>query len=127
GRLSQCDESGFEVGRNLAATPGAVIVETDLLQLIQYTPVGPNVYERPLLMVPPCINKYYILDLQPQNSFVRHALEQGFSVYMVSWRNPLPDDEAPIDTATWPDYLNAIVQAIEVVKEVSRQDQINAL
>ena len=74
GRISQTDESAFEVGRNLATTPGAVVYENDLMQLIQYAPSTGQTGARPLVMVPPCINKYYILDLQPENSFVRYAV-----------------------------------------------------
>jgi polyhydroxyalkanoate synthase len=88
GRISQTDEAAFEVGRNLAVTPGTVVHENELMQLIQYAPATAEVGKRPLVMVPPCINKFYILDLQPQNSFVRYAVEQGHTVFMVSWRNP---------------------------------------
>ena len=128
GRISQTDESGFHVGENLATTPGSVIFENRLLQLIQYTPTTANVYTRPLLVVPPCINKFYILDLQAGNSFVRHAVEAGFTVFIVSWRNPLPEDTDGILKATWDDYLSeGVLEAIRVVGEVSGQKQINAL
>ncbi len=118
------DDSAFEVGRNLAVTPGAVIFENEFLQLIQYRPLTETVYGRPLLMVPPCINKYYILDLQPENSLVRYAVEQGHTVFMVSWRN-VP---AAMGRATWDDYLeHGVIKAIDVVAEICGADKINVL
>ena len=125
GRISQTDESAFEVGRNLAVTPGAVVYENDLIQLIQYAPATPQVRKRPLLMVPPCINKFYILDLQPENSFVRYAVEQGNTVFTVSWRNITEDSLSGLD---WDDYLtDGVLKAIEVVRAISKSEQINAL
>lgn len=128
GRMSQTDESSFELGRNIGVTEGAVVFENAYMQLIQYAPQTPKVYERPLLIVPPCINKFYILDLQPENSFVRHAVEQGFTVFMISWRNPLASDDDGIDTAGWDDYLQeGVLAALDVASDISRQEQINAL
>ena len=124
GMVSMTDERAFEVGRNLAVTPGAVIYENEFMQLIQYRPATATVYERPLLMVPPCINKFYILDLQPDNSFVRFAVEQGHTVFMVSWRN-MPE---AMGRAGWDDYLeHGIFRAIAVASEIGGVERINAL
>jgi polyhydroxyalkanoate synthase subunit PhaC len=124
GMISMTDETVFEVGRNLAVTPGAVIYENDFMQLIQYRPSTPAVFERPLVMVPPCINKYYILDLQPENSFVRYAVERGHTVFMVSWRNmPLE-----MGRASWDDYLEqGVMQALRVAAQACGVDKVNAL
>ena len=125
GRVSMSDESAFEVGRNLALTPGEVVFENELIQLIQYQSATAPVRKRPLLMVPPCINKFYILDLQPENSFVRYAVEQGNTVFMVSWRNIT---EATLGGLTWDDYIaDGVLKAIEVVRAISKSDEINAL
>ena len=124
GMISMTDDSAFEVGRNLAITPGAVIFENDFMQLIQYRPTTPTVFERPLVMVPPCINKYYILDLQPENSFVRYAVERGHTVFMVSWRN-MPRE---MGHASWDDYLEqGVMRALQVAAEASGTDKVNAL
>src|SRR5882672_148099 len=101
GRISTTDESKFEVGRNIATTEGAVVYQNELIQLIQYKPLTETVFKRPLVMVPPCINKYYILDLQAHNSFARFAVEQGHTVFMVSWRNVTEEQ----GTLTWDDYV----------------------
>jgi polyhydroxyalkanoate synthase len=123
-RISQTRESAFEVGRNLAVTPGEVVYENELIQLIQYQATTPQVAKRPLVMIPPCINKFYILDLQPENSFVAHAVAAGNTVFMVSWRNV----EAEQGAFTWDDYLEqGVFQALRVAKEISRSDQVNAL
>ncbi|HJV82629.1 class I poly(R)-hydroxyalkanoic acid synthase [Noviherbaspirillum sp.] len=124
GHISQSDETAFEVGKNVANTEGAVVFENQLFQLIQYKPLTKKVFERPLLLVPPCINKYYILDLQPENSLVRYAIEQGHTVFLVSWVNP----DASLGHLTWDDYiLEGAVRAIKVAQEISGQEQINAL
>ncbi|MGE5649565.1 class I poly(R)-hydroxyalkanoic acid synthase [Noviherbaspirillum sp. UKPF54] len=124
GHISQSDESAFEVGRNVATTEGAVVFENAFFQLIQYKPLTKTVFERPLLLVPPCINKYYILDLQPENSLVRYAVSEGHTVFLVSWRNP----DASLANATWDDYIEqGAIEAINVVRDISKQDQINAL
>ena len=124
GLVSMTDETAFEVGRNLAITPGAVVYENDFMQLLQYTPLTAEVHERPLVMVPPCINKYYILDLQPDNSYVRHAVAAGHTVFMVSWRN-MPED---MGHATWDGYLeHGVMRAISVAQDISGTPQVNAL
>ncbi|WP_428418833.1 PHA/PHB synthase family protein [Methylibium sp.] len=124
GHLSQTDESLFEVGRNVATTAGSVVYENELFQLIEYTPLTAKVHERPLLIVPPCINKFYIMDLQPDNSLVRYAVSQGHRVFMLSWVNA---DES-IGDKTWDDYIeHAVIRAIREVQAISKQDQINTL
>jgi polyhydroxyalkanoate synthase len=124
GRISQTDESAFDVGRNLAITPGSVVLENELMQLIQYAPLTAAVGKRPLVMVPPCINKFYILDLQPENSFVRYALEQGHTVFMVSWRNVGPAQ----GHYGWDDYLEmGVLAALRAAREIARADRVNAL
>jgi polyhydroxyalkanoate synthase len=124
GRISLTDESVFEIGTNLATTPGAVIFENEVMQLIQYAPTTAKVAVRPLLIVPPCINKFYILDLQPENSFVRYAIEQGNTVFLVSWRNP----KAEQGTLTWDDYLEqGPICAIDKVREICKVDQVNTV
>ena len=124
GKVSQTDESAFEVGKNIATTSGQVVFRNDLFELIQYTPLTETVYERPYLMVPPCINKYYILDLQPDNSVVRYMIEQGHTVFLVSWKNP----DASMSKVTWDDYVgDGVIKAIEVVKDIGGTDQINVL
>lgn len=122
GRISLTDESAFEVGKNVATTEGSVVFENRLFQLIQYKPLNKTVHQRPLLMVPPCINKFYILDLQPENSLVRYAVEQGHTVFLVSWTNP---DQSMSDV-TWDDYIEqGAITAIKVVQEISKQEKLN--
>lgn len=124
GMVSMTDASAFEVGRNLGITPGAVVYENPLMQLIQYRPTTETVHARPLLMVPPCINKFYILDLQPENSLVRYAVEQGHTVFMVSWRNVPPD----MGKVSWDDYIkDGVITAIDTARKICGVKQINAL
>ena len=124
GYLSMTDESLFEVGRNVATTEGAVVFENELFQLIEYKPLTAKVYERPFLLIPPCINKYYILDLQPENSFIRYVVAQGHRSFVVSWRNP----DQSLAQATWDDYIEkAAIEAIHRVQEIAGSNSINAL
>jgi polyhydroxyalkanoate synthase len=124
GRVSMTDDTAFEVGRNVATSPGSVVFENDLIQLIQYTPSTAHVHERPLLVVPPCINKFYILDLQPDNSFVGHAVSQGHTVFLVSWRNAGPEQGG----LGWDDYLEqGVMQAVDVALAISGADRVNTL
>jgi len=123
GRISMTDESAFEVGKNIAVTPGAVVWQDPLIQLIQYTPTTARVHERPLVMVPPCINKYYIMDLQPENSLVRYGIEQGHTVFMVSWRN-VKQGQAKV---TWDEYIASLIRALDETRRITKQPKINAL
>jgi polyhydroxyalkanoate synthase subunit PhaC len=124
GGITITDESAFEIGETVAVSEGAVVFENELFQLIQYAPLTDQVATRPLLIVPPCINKFYILDLQPENSFVRFAAEQGQTVFLVSWRNP----DASCGHVTWDDYLEkGAMKAIEVALAVSGADKVNAV
>jgi polyhydroxyalkanoate synthase len=123
-RITMTDESAFEVGRNLAVTPGNVIFRNDLVELIQYAPSTAKVYERPLVIVPPCINKYYILDLKPENSFVRYAVGEGHTVFIISWRN-IPRELGHLE---WDDYLeDGVLRAIEAARSISGSPVVNTL
>jgi polyhydroxyalkanoate synthase len=124
GHVSMTDESLFEVGKNVATTEGKVVFENDYFQLLEYKPLTAKVYERPFLLIPPCINKFYILDLQPENSFIRYAVSQGHRTFVVSWRNP---DESMAQT-TWDDLIEHVaMKAIAVTQEIAGSKQINAL
>jgi poly[(R)-3-hydroxyalkanoate] polymerase subunit PhaC len=123
-RISQTDLSAFEVGHDLAVTPGKVIFQNDLIQLIQYAPTTAEVYERPLIITPPWINKYYILDLVPEKSFVKYAVDQGFTVFMISWVNP----DADHAQKTFEDYMHeGILAAVEVVNKQLGLHHVNVL
>jgi polyhydroxyalkanoate synthase len=124
GHISITDEAAFEVGVNVGLSQGAVVFRNDVIELIQYSPSTPTVGVRPLLLVPPFINKYYILDLQPDNSLVAHAVGQGHTVFMVSWINAQAEHAA----LTWDDYVQrGVIDAIEAVRAIGKHDTINAL
>jgi len=113
GQLTHTDPNAFTLGENLAATPGKVVHETPLYQLIQYTPSTKDVFEVPLVIFPPWINRFYILDLNPKKSFVKWAVDQGLTVYVVSWKSA---DETIADVV-WDDYIRAQMEAIDHVRE----------
>jgi polyhydroxyalkanoate synthase subunit PhaC len=124
GKITQTDEQAFEVGRNVAVSEGAVVFENRLIQLIQYKPRTARVRARPFLLVPPCINKFYILDLQPENSFVRYCVEQGNTLFVVSWKNPHEAESA----MTWDDYIElGPIAAIHAVQQITGQPELNTL
>lgn len=124
GRVSMTDEAAFEVGRDIGVTPGSVVYRNDLVELLQYRPRAAQVHRRGLLVVPPCINKYYILDLRPENSFVRYALDHGLNVFMISWRDVPP----ALGHLSWDDYIaQGVVRAIDVAKSISGDEKLNAL
>lgn len=123
-QLTHTDGSAFELGRNIAVTPGKVVYETPLYQLIQYDPVTPRVLETPLVIFPPWINRFYILDLNPQKSFVRWAVEQGLTVFMVSWKSA----DASMADITLDDYvLRGQVDAIDVVRDLLGVEQVHTI
>jgi polyhydroxyalkanoate synthase subunit PhaC len=124
GRIAMTDETAFEVGRNVGTTPGRVVYQNELIQLIQYTPTTDTVHRRPLVVVPPSINKYYILDLQPENSFIAHAVAQHQTVFLVSWRNAGPGQAK----LTWDDYIeDGVLRAIDVARRITKADKVNTL
>jgi polyhydroxyalkanoate synthase len=124
GRISMTDERAFGVGTNLAVTPGSVVYRNDLIELIQYAPTTHEVRRRPLVIVPPCINKYYVLDLKPDNSFVRYAVAAGHTVFMISWRNIPPG----LGHLGWDDYLESgALAAVRVAREITGSASVNAL
>jgi len=123
-KISQVDTEAFEVGRNVATTPGKVVFQNDLLQLIQYTPATHEVFQSPILLVPPWINKFYILDLNPQKSLVRHLVAQGFTVFVISWVNP---DER-LGAKTFEDYMKeGVLTAADVITVETGEAKINVL
>jgi polyhydroxyalkanoate synthase subunit PhaC len=124
GRITRVDETAFEVGRNLAVTPGSVVFENELIQLIQYAPQTGDVEKTPLLIVPPCINKYYLLDLGAGNSLVEYAVAQGHQVFLISWRSAVPET----GHMTWDNYLEmGPLKAVDVVLDMTGAERTNAL
>src|ERR671921_468325 len=122
GRLSTVDAEAFEVGENLATTPGKVVYRNELIELIQYEPKTEQVHKVPLLFLPPWINKYYILDLSDKNSFVKYLLEQGFTVFMTSWKNP----DSSMGETKFEDYMTlGPLKAVDVIREITGSEKVN--
>jgi polyhydroxyalkanoate synthase len=113
GQLTHTDASAFKLGENIACTPGKVVHETELYQLIQYSPATEEVFELPVVIFPPWINRFYILDLNPKKSFVKWAVDQGLTVFIVSWRSA----DASMAHVTWDDYVRAEIETIDFVRE----------
>jgi polyhydroxyalkanoate synthase len=123
-KISMTDEEAFEVGVNIAVQPGKVVFQNELIQLIQYTPTTAKVAKRPLLIIPPWINKYYILDLKPQNSFVKWAVDQGQTVFMISWVNP----DGRLAEKSFSDYmLEGPLAAIEAIRSGLGEPSVNVI
>ena len=121
-RISMTDEAAFKLGKNVATTPGSVVFQNDLMQLIQYRPLTPQVHRRPLVIIPPWINKYYILDLREKNSFIRWALQQGHTVFVISWVNP----DARLAQKGFEDYmLEGPIAALDAVERATGEREVN--
>src|SRR6266581_3626175 len=124
GQLKMTDTDAFQPGRNLATTPGQVVYRNKLIELLQYTPTTKEVSATPLLFIPPWINKYYILDMQPQNSLIKFLVDNGFSVFVISWKNP----DASMEDTAFEDYLTlGPLAAIDVIKEITGSQKVNAI
>jgi polyhydroxyalkanoate synthase len=123
-KIRQSDSSMFAVGRNLATTPGKVIYQNDIMQLIQYAPSTATVLKRPLLILPPWINKYYVLDLAPEKSFIKWCVDQGLTVFCVSWVNP----DARLAGKTFDDYIReGPLAALDAIKLATGEDEVHAV
>jgi polyhydroxyalkanoate synthase subunit PhaC len=123
-RIRQSDSSMFAVGRNLAVTPGKVIYQNEIMQLLQYAPTTPTVLKKPLLIVPPWINKYYVLDLTPEKSFIKWCVDQGITVFCVSWVNP----DAHLANKSWEDYIReGPLAALDAIKDATGENTVNAI
>ena len=124
GQIKMTDTTAFAPGRNLALTAGQVIYRNKLIELIQYAPTTEKVYDIPLLFIPPWINKYYILDMQPHNSLIKFLVDSGFTVFVISWKNP----DASMEDTTFEDYLTVgPLSALDVVKEITGSQKVNAV
>lgn len=123
-KIKTTDYDSFELGKNIAVTPGDVVFQNELMQLIQFRPLTAQVFKRPLLIVPPWINKYYILDLRPDNSFIRWAVSQGHTVFVVSWVNPGPE----LADKTFEDYMHqGILESLYQIEKVTSEKSINVI
>jgi polyhydroxyalkanoate synthase len=123
-RIRQTNIDAFEVGRNLAVTPGKVIFQNDLIQLIQYAPATEKVLQRPVLIVPPWINKFYVLDLTPDRSFIKWCVDQGLTVFCISWVNP----DAHQSSKTFQDYMfEGPLAALDVIEQATGQSKVHAI
>lgn len=118
---SQVDESAFKVGENLAATPGAVVLRHDMFELLQYSPQTEQVRERPIFVVPSIVNKYYAFDIAPKRSVFEYFVQQGFTVYVMAWRNPKPEH----DFWGMPEYIDAIDEGLDAARSISDSDSVN--
>jgi polyhydroxyalkanoate synthase subunit PhaC len=123
-RIRQSDSAMFEVGRNLAITPGKVVFQNDIMQLIQYAPSTEKVLRKPLLIVPPWINKFYVLDLTPEKSFIKWCVDQGITVFCISWVNP----DAHLAKKSWEEYIQeGPLTALDAIRQATGEDKINAV
>jgi polyhydroxyalkanoate synthase subunit PhaC len=122
--ISMTDPDAFEVGGNIATTEGSVVFENEMMQLIQYAPRTKTAYSRPLLIVPPWINKFYILDLQPKNSFIRWAVERGYTVFVISWVNP----DEKLRYKRFEDYMHeGLLVALDAIEQATGQREVNTI
>jgi polyhydroxyalkanoate synthase len=123
-KIRQSDSAAFEVGRTLALTPGKVVFQNDLMQLIQYEATTKQVLKVPLLIVPPWINKFYILDLTPEKSFIKWCVDQGITVFVISWVNP----DAHLATKSFEQYMReGVIGALDAIKEATGESKVNAI
>ncbi|MGB5706082.1 MAG: class I poly(R)-hydroxyalkanoic acid synthase [Arenicellales bacterium] len=123
-QISMTDTEAFELGKNVATTPGKVVFRNRMLELLQYTPTSKSVYTKPLLIIPPWINKYYVMDLQPKNSLIKWLVDQGHTVFVVSWINP---DESYRDTGFEDYVIDGVGAALSAIEKATGQKKINAI